>query len=80
MRLRAALDEHGAETTLEDDGALSVRDMDAAAIGDLAASLSVSLHELSPQSASLEEAFMELAEETIEYHGALAPSIRGADR
>ena len=79
-RLRAALDEHGAETTLEDDGALSVRGMDAVAIGDLAASLPVSLHELSPQSASLEEAFMELTEETVEYHGASAPSIRGADR
>ena len=38
-------------------------------IGELAASLPVVLHELSPQSASLEEAFMELTEASIEYHG-----------
>ena len=30
----------------------------------------VALHELSPQSASLEEAFMELTEQSVEYHGA----------
>ena len=33
-------------------------------------SIPVVLHELAPQSASLEEAFMELTEESVEYHGA----------
>jgi len=78
-RLRAALDEQGAQTAPE-DGALSVRGMDAVAIGDLAASLRVTLHELSPQSASLEEAFMELTEESIEYHATLQGSTPGGDR
>jgi ABC-2 type transport system ATP-binding protein len=68
-RLRAALDEHGAETAAE-DGALTVRGMDREAIGDLAASLPVTLHELTAETASLEEAFMELTEQSIEYQGA----------
>ncbi|MGO8877818.1 MAG: ATP-binding cassette domain-containing protein, partial [Acidimicrobiales bacterium] len=76
-KLSAALGERGAQTTHEDDGALSVRGMDEVAIGDLAASLQVALHELSPQSASLEEAFMALTEETVEFHGAPTTSIPG---
>jgi ABC-2 type transport system ATP-binding protein len=78
-RLRAALDQHGAQTAVE-DGALIVRGMDKEAIGDLAASLPVTLHELSPESASLEEAFMELTEESIEYHGTLQEPAQGARR
>jgi ABC-2 type transport system ATP-binding protein len=74
-KLRASLDERGAHTALEDDGGLRVRGMDEVAIGDLAASLPVTLHELSPQSASLEEAFMELTEQSIEYHGASATPV-----
>jgi ABC-2 type transport system ATP-binding protein len=69
-KLRAALDGQGAQTALE-ESALSVHGMDEVAIGDVAARLLVALHELSPQSASLEEAFMELTEESVEYHGKL---------
>jgi ABC-2 type transport system ATP-binding protein len=68
--LVATLDGAGAAVTLEDDGSASVRGLDAAAIGDLAANVHAVLHELSPQSASLEEAYMELTEDSIEYHGA----------
>ncbi len=68
-RLVAALDAAGASVTVEDDGSASVRAMGAAAIGDLAADVHAVLHELSPQSASLEEAYMELTEDSIEYHG-----------
>jgi ABC-2 type transport system ATP-binding protein len=75
-KLRAALDEQGAQTSFE-DGALSVRGMDEVAIGDIAASLQVTLHLLAPESASLEEAFLELTENSIDYLGAPA---RGADR
>jgi ABC-2 type transport system ATP-binding protein len=67
--LKSALESNGAATTLEEDGSLSVRGVDEVAIGDLAARLSMTIHELSPQSASLEEAFMELTEDSIEYHG-----------
>jgi len=69
-QLRAALVTDGATADLEDDGSLSVRGLDAVAIGERAAALSIALHELSPQRASLEEAFMELTEESVEYHGA----------
>jgi ABC-2 type transport system ATP-binding protein len=68
--LRAALEAQGAAATLEDDGSLSVRGLAATAISDIAASVPAALHELATQSASLEEAFMELTEDSIEYHGA----------
>jgi len=73
-KLRAALDADGANTVLEDDGSMSVRGVDEVAIGDLAARLGAALHELSPQAASLEEAFMELTEDSIEYHGSSSTS------
>lgn len=78
--LVAALHQAGASTTLEDDGSISVRGMDAEAIGELAASIAIVLHELSPQSASLEEAYMELTEDSIEYHGATVAASAGAER
>ncbi len=68
-RLKEALEGGGAATVLEDDGSLSVRGKDEVAIGELAASIPVVLHLLAPQSASLEEAFMELTEDSVEYHG-----------
>jgi ABC-2 type transport system ATP-binding protein len=76
-RLKSALAEQGATTVLEEDGSLSVRGADEIAIGELAASIPVVLHELAPQSASLEDAFMELTEDSIEYHGTGSPrSVR----
>jgi ABC-2 type transport system ATP-binding protein len=67
--LQAKLDHEGAVTTVEDDGSLSVRGLDEEAIGELAATIPVVLHELAPQSASLEEAYMELTEDSVEFHG-----------
>jgi ABC-2 type transport system ATP-binding protein len=49
------------------DGALEVLGMDAPAIGELAAAHSVVLHELSSQQASLEEAFMDLTRDAVDY-------------
>jgi len=54
--------------TTADDGALIVRGMGAAEIGEKAAAARVVLHELTPQRASLEEAFMELTRGAVEYH------------
>jgi ABC-2 type transport system ATP-binding protein len=45
-------------------------------IGELAASGSVVLHELTPRLASLEEAFMELTADSVEY-GERAPGPPG---
>ena len=42
--------------------------MDAASIGELAATHGIALHELSPQQASLEDAFFELTEGAVDYH------------
>jgi ABC-2 type transport system ATP-binding protein len=52
-------------------GLLTVTEMDSPRIGELAASASIVLHELTPQLASLEEAFMELTSGSLEFgvHG-----------
>ena len=68
-QVRSALDGLGAETALEDDGSLHVRGMNEAAIGELAARQGLVLHELAPQAASLEEVFMELTNDELEYSG-----------
>src|SRR5262245_6878761 len=52
-----------------DDGALSVTGLDATRVGDLAAAHRITLHELTPQRASLEEVFFELTEDSVEYPG-----------
>ncbi|GAA0387292.1 ATP-binding cassette domain-containing protein [Streptomyces luteireticuli] len=49
-------------------GALEVTGEDAAHLGELAARHRIVLHELSPQRASLEEAFMRLTAGSVEYH------------
>jgi ABC-2 type transport system ATP-binding protein len=50
------------------DGALSVSGATSDQIGDIAANNGVVLHELSPQRGSLEEAFMQLTGDAVEYH------------
>ncbi len=57
-----------------DGGALSVRGVGAEAIGELAARNGIALHELTPQQASLEDAFMRLTGDAVEYHAAGPPS------
>jgi ABC-2 type transport system ATP-binding protein len=67
--LSRALATAGASVATEDDGALAVKGMAEADIGELAARDGIVLHELSPQAASLEEAFMELTASAVEYGG-----------
>ncbi|WKK25841.1 ATP-binding cassette domain-containing protein [Streptomyces olivoreticuli] len=55
------------------DGSLEVDGADGARLGELAARHQIVLHELSPQQASLEEAFMQLTAESVEYHAHSAP-------
>lgn len=72
--LRAALAATGA--TLRDDAdTLIVSGVDAARIGEVAAANQVVLHELSPQRGSLEEAFMQLTGDSVEYHTELTESV-----
>jgi ABC-2 type transport system ATP-binding protein len=55
------------------DGAMVVTGLPAPRIGELAASASLVLHELTPQLPSLEEAFMELTADSVEYGKAGTP-------
>jgi ABC-2 type transport system ATP-binding protein len=73
-RLEDLLRENGAVVRREPDGALAVSGLSAPRIGDLAGTNGVYLHELSMQSASLEEAFMEITRESVEFHGEPLPA------
>jgi ABC-2 type transport system ATP-binding protein len=59
----------GARVRRRDDGSLAVEGMDGAAIAELAASRHIVLHELSEQSASLEDAYLALTRGSTEYRG-----------
>ncbi|HZU79603.1 MAG TPA: ATP-binding cassette domain-containing protein [Acidimicrobiales bacterium] len=67
---------HGAVVEPEADGSLTVSNMAADVIGDLAAEERLRLHELTPLTASLEEAFMDLTRDSLEFHSSADPSHR----
>jgi ABC-2 type transport system ATP-binding protein len=66
-RLRELL--AGPEVTFEpgERGAIEVHGLTAEQIGDAAAASTIALHELTPQQASLEEAFMNLTRDEVEF-------------
>jgi ABC-2 type transport system ATP-binding protein len=66
-QLVRAVSAKGATASTEDDGAIEVRGMSIEQIGDLAFSEGIKLHELTMVRASLEEAFMELTADSVEY-------------
>jgi ABC-2 type transport system ATP-binding protein len=72
------LHRRGATVTADAGGALAVTGLDAAQVGDLAASHRIPLHELTPRRASLEEAFMELTREHADYHAGAPADTRKA--
>ena len=51
---------------------LEISGLSAAQIGDAAAAAGIALHELTPLSASLEEAYLELTQDEVEYHSEVA--------
>ena len=65
--LVALLTARGATVSGGRDGELDVEGMDAARIGDLAAEHRLPLHELTPRTASLEEAYLGLTGSEVEY-------------
>ena len=70
-RLRAALESLDGVTVEDDeDGALMIHGLSIQAVGELAAANAVVLHELSPAQASLEDAFMRLTRDAVEYQAA----------
>ncbi|HWF16584.1 MAG TPA: ABC transporter ATP-binding protein [Acidimicrobiales bacterium] len=67
----SALTKAGVRPTVADDGGIVVTGLASARIGEIAAGSSLTLHELTPIRASLEDAFMELTSDSVEYrsHG-----------
>ncbi|GGV35033.1 multidrug ABC transporter ATP-binding protein [Actinomadura cremea] len=65
-RLAGVLSGEGGKVTAA-DGALTVANLEAPRIGELAAAEGLVLHELTPRRGSLEDAFMELTRDTVEY-------------
>ncbi|MFE5503055.1 ABC transporter ATP-binding protein [Amycolatopsis japonica] len=68
--LRVALTQASAQVT-DADRALVVSGLDSDKIGEIAAANQIVLHELSPQTGSLEQAFMQITGDSVEYHTGL---------
>jgi ABC-2 type transport system ATP-binding protein len=66
-RLRNALVGPGVSFVEADRGALEVHGLTAEQVGDAAAAAGIALHELTPHQASLEEAFMDLTRDDVEF-------------
>ena len=60
----------GAKVAIGTEGQAEVTGMVAATVGDLAAANGIALHELTEVRASLEEAFIELTGDSVEFHAA----------
>jgi ABC-2 type transport system ATP-binding protein len=60
-------------------GELEVRGLPEARIGDIALASGIPVHHLAPARASLEEAFMELTADSVEYQAGLPATQRPAD-
>ncbi|MEU3980640.1 ABC transporter ATP-binding protein [Streptomyces sp. NPDC026672] len=79
-RLREVLSGAGISAEATPDGALEASGAQPAAIGSLAAAHGITLDELSPRSASLEEAFMRLTAQAVQYRAADAEAGRKETR
>ncbi|MBB1019346.1 ATP-binding cassette domain-containing protein [Dietzia sp. DQ11-71] len=66
----AAARDEGIEATFDaEQGVFLIQNLRAPQVGDVAASLGITVHELHEKRASLEEAFMALTDQDVEYHG-----------
>jgi ABC-2 type transport system ATP-binding protein len=70
----------GGTAVADGDSALMVTGLAVDRIGDLAFDNGVRLHELAPLQASLEQAFMELTKDSVEYHAAVPGTAAEAQR
>ncbi|MBK1784647.1 ABC transporter ATP-binding protein [Prauserella cavernicola] len=75
--LRGALEGASATITDSDDGIL-VSGLDSDKIGEIAMEQGAVLHELSPQRGSLEQAFMQITGDSVEYHADLETEAQQA--
>jgi ABC-2 type transport system ATP-binding protein len=57
----------GARVSAEPDGALAVQGLTTEQVGELAAAERLVLHELTPVQVTLEDAFMSITKDSVEY-------------
>jgi ABC-2 type transport system ATP-binding protein len=65
--LARLLDTRGATVTADGDHGLAVAGLEASTIADLAAEHAIAIHELTPRHGSLEQAYLELTEASVDY-------------
>jgi ABC-2 type transport system ATP-binding protein len=73
----------GVTVTSPEPGSLELRGIDAERVGEIACAHGIALHELSPRNASLEEAYMSLTQDAVEYRSDTTPvpvAAKGANR
>ncbi|MEU2202641.1 ATP-binding cassette domain-containing protein [Isoptericola sp. NPDC019482] len=75
--LADALRREGGDVAAGDDGALRVTGLEAARVGEVAAAGGVVLHELTPQGSTLEEAYMALTSDAVEYRTEDVTAVAG---
>jgi ABC-2 type transport system ATP-binding protein len=71
--LVTALTRAGARPAVDPDGAIVVTGLSPAEVGDLAGAHALTLHELTPVQATLEDAFMELTSDAVVYRSQSVP-------
>ena len=76
-QLALALAAKDGEVTADGDGTVLVRGLTTDAIGDIAFEQGIRVHELSALRASLEEAFMELTADSVEFHAGVPDATAG---
>jgi len=75
--LAGLLGQYGGKSVPDDTGdGLLITELSLARVGDLAFDNGIRLHELSELQASLEQAFMELTKDSVEYHAAVPAATR----
>ena len=72
--LHALLISAGAQVRPAPEASIEVAGLDSGAIGELASAHGIAIHELTPQHASLEDAFIQLTHDSVEYQTAGAAS------
>jgi ABC-2 type transport system ATP-binding protein len=66
----------GGKVAPEPDGSLLITELPLPRVGDLAFDHGIRLHELAPLQASLEQAFMELTKDSVEFHAAVPGEVQ----
>ena len=78
--LALLLKSNGATAQSEGEDALTVTGMEAPAIADLASEHRIAVHELATRHASLEQAYLDLTGESVEYRAGARPAAEAAER